>query len=77
MIYINDDDPNFNWSKTAADNDWCSGSGTYSDPYIIENLYINANGYGGLLESGVDRLLSGLTTTEEVLRVTFTEDAGN
>ncbi|MFX1328786.1 MAG: NosD domain-containing protein [Promethearchaeota archaeon] len=39
-IYINDADPNSNWSKTASDNDWCSGSGTYSDPYIIENVII-------------------------------------
>ena len=32
------------------------------------------NGYGGLLESGVSKMLSGLTTAEEVLSVTFTED---
>jgi type II secretory ATPase GspE/PulE/Tfp pilus assembly ATPase PilB-like protein len=31
-------------------------------------------GYGGLLESGVSKILQGLTTAEEVLRVTFTED---
>lgn len=31
-------------------------------------------GYGGLLESGVDNILKGLTTPEEVLRVTFAED---
>ena len=30
--------------------------------------------YGGLLESGVGRILKGLTTAEEVLSVTFTED---
>ena len=28
-IYINDLNPSYNWSKTAADNDWCSGSGTW------------------------------------------------
>ena len=33
-----------------------------------------ANGYGGLLDSGVNKMLLGLTTAEEVLRVTFTED---
>jgi len=32
-------------------------------------------GYGGLFESGVSKLLAGLTTPEEVLRVTFTGDA--
>jgi len=31
-------------------------------------------GYGGLLESGVSKMLQGLTTAEEVLRVTFTEN---
>jgi type IV pilus assembly protein PilB len=31
-------------------------------------------GYGGLLESGVSKILEGLTTAEEVLRVAFTED---
>ena len=25
-IYIDDSDSNYNWSKTAADNVWCSGS---------------------------------------------------
>jgi type IV pilus assembly protein PilB len=31
-------------------------------------------GYGGLLESGVSKMHQGLTTAEEVLRVTFTEN---
>jgi len=46
-ILIDDSDPNFNWSKTAAENEWCTGSGTWSDPYVIENLYIDAQGFGG------------------------------
>ncbi|MCK5472858.1 MAG: hypothetical protein KAI59_02410, partial [Planctomycetes bacterium] len=33
-----------------------------------------ANGYGGLLESGVEKLMAGITTAEEVLNVTFEED---
>lgn len=40
-ILIDDADPNYNWSKTANDNDWCSGSGTWTDPYIIENVTID------------------------------------
>lgn len=48
-IYINDNDPNYNWSKTAAENEWCSGSGTYLDPYVIEDIYVNANGTGGCI----------------------------
>ena len=31
-------------------------------------------GYGGLFESGVNKMMEGLTTAEEVLRVTFTEN---
>ncbi len=31
-------------------------------------------GYGGLLESGISKILQGLTTAEEVLSVTFTEN---
>jgi hypothetical protein len=34
-------------------------------------------GYGGLLESGVTKLLEGRTTAEEVLSVTFSEDIGD
>ncbi len=33
-------------------------------------------GYGGLFESGINSLLNGLTTAEEVLSTTFTEDIG-
>ena len=40
-IYINDLNPSSNWSKTAANNDWCSGSGTWNDPYLIENVTID------------------------------------
>jgi len=46
-VFIDDEDPNYNWSKTVAENDWCNGSGTYEDPYVIENLYVNAHGVGG------------------------------
>ena len=35
---------------------------------------VRQKGYGGLLESGVSKVLQGLTTAEEVLRVTYTED---
>lgn len=40
-VIINDTDPSCNWSKTAAENAWCSGSGTWGDPYVIENVTIN------------------------------------
>jgi type IV pilus assembly protein PilB len=33
-------------------------------------------GYGGLIESGITNMIKGLTTAEEVLSTTFTEDIG-
>jgi type II secretory ATPase GspE/PulE/Tfp pilus assembly ATPase PilB-like protein len=33
-------------------------------------------GYGGLFESGITNMMNGLTTAEEVLSTTFTEDIG-
>ena len=33
---IDADHPTDNWAKAKADG-WCTGSGTYGDPYIIEN----------------------------------------
>lgn len=49
-IWIKDADPAYNWSKTAADNSWCSGSGTIGDPYVIENVFINCGGvWGGIM----------------------------
>jgi parallel beta-helix repeat protein len=48
-IYINDQNPNYNWNKTVTDNSWATGSGTYSDPYIIENLYISGDGQAGMI----------------------------
>jgi len=54
------------------------------DKQIREKIVANAGeaeiramarekGYGGLLESGVNKILQGLTTAEEVLSATFTE----
>ena len=34
---------------TAAAEDWCSGSGTWSNPYVIENVTFNANNVGSAL----------------------------
>ena len=43
-IYIDDTLPEYNWSKTADENDWCSGSGTWGDPYLIEDIVIDGEG---------------------------------
>ncbi len=34
-------DGNAAWASKAASEPWCSGSGTWSEPYIIENVAIN------------------------------------
>lgn len=49
-IFIDDFDPNFNWSKTINDNDWCYGSGTWDDPYVIENITIDGNNASNCIE---------------------------
>lgn len=35
---------NSGWESLAATEDWCSGSGTWGDPYIIENVFIDGQG---------------------------------
>ena len=48
-IFIDDTDPNYNWSKTAADNPWCYGLGTSSNPYVIHDIKIIGDGtYNGI-----------------------------
>ncbi|KKK84422.1 hypothetical protein LCGC14_2783490, partial [marine sediment metagenome] len=44
-----------NWSATAA-LDWCSGNGTWGNPYVIENVTIDAGGIGNgiLIENSND-----------------------
>jgi len=49
LIFIDDSNPCYNWSKTANDNDWCSGQGTAEDPFVIENLILNAENFGSCI----------------------------
>jgi hypothetical protein len=37
-IFIDDTNPDYNWSKTAAENDWITGNGTWNNPYLIKGL---------------------------------------
>ena len=39
----------YTWAQAAAE-DWCYGSGTWSNPYIIENVIIDAGSSGNCLE---------------------------
>jgi len=38
---VDDSNPDKSWAKLATDNEWCNGSGTWTDPYIIENITVN------------------------------------
>jgi len=42
-IHIDDGNPSINWS-VAKDAGICTGDGTYSEPYVIEDLVINGGG---------------------------------
>ena len=61
-IYIDDTDPNNNWSKTAADNIWCVdqyGDGTY---YVIAEVLIDGQNSAHLIDiknSRVDFTITG------------------
>ena len=45
-ILIDDTDPLKNWSYTVATYPWASGSGTWNDPYQIENVTMDGSGIG-------------------------------
>jgi parallel beta-helix repeat protein len=44
-IHIDDTNPIMNWSVAKKDG-ICTGNGTYSEPYVIEDLIINGGGSG-------------------------------
>jgi len=46
-IYING---NGDWALTAATEEWCFGSGTVGDPYIIKNVLIDGLGVSNCIE---------------------------
>ncbi len=39
---IDESNPTLNWANTTINYGWCSGSGTWNDPYIIENVTFDA-----------------------------------
>ncbi|MFX1407377.1 MAG: nitrous oxide reductase family maturation protein NosD [Promethearchaeota archaeon] len=47
-IHIDDTNPTMNWS-VAKDAGICTGNGTYSEPYIIEDLEIDGGGSGSCI----------------------------
>ena len=42
-IYIDNINPSMDWNYTKHTYDWCSGSGTIVDPYIIEDVTVTSN----------------------------------
>jgi parallel beta-helix repeat protein len=49
IIYIDDMDPFYNWQETVK-YDWCTGSGTWNDPYVIKDRIIDGSGYNYCIE---------------------------
>jgi parallel beta-helix repeat protein len=47
-IHINDANPTMNWSVAKKDG-ICTGNGTYSEPYVIEDLVIDGGGSGNCI----------------------------
>jgi parallel beta-helix repeat protein len=47
-IHINDTNPSMNWSVAKKDG-ICTGNGTYSEPYVIEDLVIDGGGSGSCI----------------------------
>ena len=49
-ILIDDTNPSKNWSYSASHYDWCSGSGIWTDPYLIENITIDSQNISSCIE---------------------------
>ena len=60
---------NWNWAKSQP---WCSGSGTWSDPYVIENLKIS--GFG--LFNGIEIRNSNVSFIIQNCTVFNSDDSG-
>ncbi len=51
LIFVNDTDIGVSdWATINSTNDWCSGAGTWEDPYVIENVTIDGGGSGNTIE---------------------------
>jgi len=49
-IFIDDQDPNYNWNRIVKTNQHCKGSGTFKDPYVIQRVKIIASGSDSCIE---------------------------
>lgn len=48
-IVIDDTNPSKDWAFMASTYGWCSGSGTWNDPYLISSVKIDGQGTGGCI----------------------------
>ena len=50
-IYINDNNPGVDdWVTINTTYDWCNGAGTWSDPYVIENITVDGLNINNCIE---------------------------
>jgi len=62
-IIINETEPTQNWASTAASEPWCSGSGIWSDPYVIQDVTIDLQGASGSCMDGGYIVVPGFILT--------------
>lgn len=73
-IYIDDNGVSaLNWSRTAVVYKWCTGSGTENEPYLLENLEIDAEGIGSCIKI----TNSSVNFTIQTCNLTNAASAGN
>ena len=78
-INIDDLDPTKDWAYTTLNYDWCSGSGTWSDPYIIENVIIDGLGSGNCINinnSNIFFIIRNCMVYNSGMGMDFTFEAG-
>lgn len=76
-IFIDDSNPTADWAFTSSNYDWCTGSGTLNDPYLIENVTIDRLGSGSCIRiiksTGVYFKIKNCTISNSGLNI---EDGG-
>jgi parallel beta-helix repeat protein len=45
-ILIDELNLNYTWEQVKSENEWCSGSGSLQDPYLIQSVFIDGEMYG-------------------------------
>ena len=45
-ILVDELNSNYTWEQVKSENEWCSGSGSLQDPYLIQSVFIDGEMYG-------------------------------